>query len=368
MKVFIGPFTGMPHSLAFEQCKQFEIVEESEQADIIIIVGNHPDLTALRSIVRPHHVLVLLEIFHMDHHMSYEYYSTCAKAFFTPLTKKVLVVHTNLSIRNNPMMVFYDHMIDRQKLYCTEYDENLRLNGRVWTYGCTKEMFELRPINKTRFKKFLGLMRVYHPGPADSEPSPRMGYRTIIKKLLSDSGDAFVSDSNASAAFLPHGATPGILDTICSKTRGSWFPVSYVYYDSSVVSVYTETLVHNMHGKASMVTEKSLDPLLRGNFILPFGYTGLIKDILAYGFRLPQWIDYSYDSIEDNEERFAAYLSSLNNLIGIPAETMYQYGLSDYDILKHNREVVYNTPFMYPLLAEKIQACIDVNEANDWQT
>ena len=115
------------------------------------------------------------------------------------------------------------------------------------------------------------------------------------------------------------------------------------------------------------VTEKTFDPLIQGNFILPFGYPGLIKDILSYGFKLPNWIDYSYDSILDDDERFDAYMESLKKLNDYSLQQLFDMATADISILEYNRSIFYSRPYSYPLLADKIKLCIENNEANNWQ-
>jgi hypothetical protein len=116
-----------------------------------------------------------------------------------------------------------------------------------------------------------------------------------------------------------------------------------------------------------MVTEKSFDPLIQGNFVLPFGYPGLIKDILSYGFKLPNWIDYSYDSISDDNDRFYVYMESLKKLNDLPFDHLFNMATNDKAILEHNRSIFYSRPYDYPLLADKIKLCIENNEVNNWQ-
>jgi len=127
-----------------------------------------------------------------------------------------------------------------------------------------------------------------------------------------------------------------------------------------LVSVYTETLVIKGRGVRS-ITEKTFDPLIQGNFILPFGYPGLIKDILSYGFKLPNWIDYSYDTVSDDDSRFDRYIESLKKLNDYSLDELFNMAKNDLNILEHNRSIFYSRPYSYPLLADKIKSCIEYN-------
>jgi nitrate reductase NapAB chaperone NapD len=368
MNIFIGPYIGQQHALMLEMNPGFNIVQDTAQADIIVVMNTEQTKEALESIkemVKPHHVLLVLELFHIDKHHTYDYY-TYIKSIFINITKKIIVMHTNLCLKDQPNLVYYDHLFDRQKLYCTDYDTGIDLNCRVWTYNSTKEMYALHPIKKHPYKKFLALMRIYHShGNAELPLGSRMLYRKRIKGILSIKDESFISDNNSSASFLPYGATSFILPAVCKIFGGIWFPVSHLYYDSSLISVYAESIVNT--DKMRSITEKTFDPLIQGNFILPFGYSGLIKDILDYGFKLPSWIDYSYDTIEDDEERFNGFSDSLQKLIDCPHDVLFQQATNDIGILEHNRSIFFSRPYMYPTLVDKIKSCIEYNEANDWQ-
>ena len=368
MNVFIGTYIGQPHTLIFEINRDFNIVTDPDRADIILVMNTEQTKEALgriKEMVKPHHVLLVLELFHIDRHHTYDYY-TYIKSIFSNITKKIIVIHTNLSIKDQPNLVYYDHLFDRQKLYCTDYNTGIDLNCRVWTINGTKEIYALHPINKHPHKKFLALMRIYHShGNAELPLGSRMLYRKRIKEILSIKNESFISDNNSSASFLPNSATSLILPSVCKIFGGNWFPVSNIYYDSSIISVYTESIVNT--DKMRSITEKTFDPLIQGNFILPFGYSGLIKDILDYGFKLPTWVDYSYDTIQDDEERFAGFTISLQKLIDCSHDVLFQQATNDISILEHNRSIFFSRPYMYPMLVDKIKTCIEYNEATNWQ-
>ena len=361
LNTYFHPNFGIPnHTLFFELNSEFKFVYEAYQADIIIL-GDYC-FSGLEKIVEPHHVLIVPIIFHLDHHHSKESYYNCHNKVLQHITKKVITIHTNMNIVDDCNIIYYDHLFDRQKLYCTDYDRGINLNKRVWTFGCNKEIYNLHPIQKLLFKKFLAPMQVYYINSSDR--ASRMIYREKIKNFLFEKNDSFISN-NSSANFLPNAVNSELLSLICDVKGGYWFPISHLYYDLSLVSVYTETIVLN--SKVRSITEKTFDPLIQGNFILPFGYPGLIKDILSYGFKLPKWIDYSYDEVLDDDKRFDAYMESLKKLNDYSLEQLFDMATSDISILKYNRSIFYSKPYDYPLLVHKIKFCIEYNEANNWK-
>jgi len=354
-------------TLFLELNEKFQIVDKPEDADIIaaaLNIGKDEDWVIIKNMIKPHHVFVLFQIFHIDHFMDMNYTQDNIKKLRSVLpTKKIIIVHTDINQIDRHNAIYYDHMFDRQKLYCTDYDKGISLPGRVWTYGCSKELYSINPIEKKLFKKFLAPMRIYH---WNSTVSPRMMYRKKIKQFLSKQKDSYITDNNTSAAFLPNAVDETVLINITGERGGIWYPISDIYYNTSLINVYTETLVLTSDG-VRLITEKTYDPLIKGNFILPFGYSGLIQDILGYGFKLPTWIDYSYDKIVDDDDRFTAYMESLYKLSECTTKKLFHQAMNDWDILEHNRLVFYSRPYSYPLLADKIKLCIDHNDSNDWK-
>ncbi len=85
--------------------------------------------------------------------------------------------------------------------------------------------------------------------------------------------------------------------------------------------------------------------MIKGHFILPFGYAGIIEDIKSYGFILPDWIDYSYDKIQNNDQRFAKFLKTVKETVEIPLESWHIHYTKSFDIIRHNRQVFFNRPY-----------------------
>ena len=128
-----------------------------------------------------------------------------------------------------------------------------------------------------------------------------------------------------------------------------WWPVNNVYCRSTSVNIYVETLTFN-HNRIRQFTEKTWDPLIKGNFILPFGQHGLIKDLKQiYGFVFPSWIDYSYDIIGNDMLRWFAYLDSVKELLSNTPNDLFLKKIADKEILKHNREIFFKQRYRNPI-------------------
>jgi hypothetical protein len=133
-----------------------------------------------------------------------------------------------------------------------------------------------------------------------------------------------------------------------------WLPAANEIYEDTFISIYVETLIDSFHTR--VITEKTFDPLIKGHFILPFGYCGIIEDIKSYGFRLPIWINYEYDYEVDPEKRFNLFIQEFERLQKIEIQQYYKWFEKDYDLLVHNRNVFFNRPYdlLYPSLVKAL--------------
>jgi hypothetical protein len=369
MKVFLTSSVGVPHSLLFDMSSDWDILIDSNAADAIVIVDSrHPDdYIQLTSVYRPYQVIIVLNLFHMDDHYA-EYTFRHVKDYYKEITSKIVIAHANSVLINNPKFVFFDQWFNQEKLYCTEYNTGVRLDSRLWTYYCNKEIYDLHPIKKTPLKKFLAPMRVYEPSDLSSTnyTNRRMKLRSQIRNLLESFGEvSYISNPGRGNALLPASSTPDVTASVDAVGGGSWYPVSYNYYNSSIVSVYTETITSSNNAVGG-VTEKTFDPLIRGNFILPFAQPGLINELISrYGFKFPTWIDYSYDNIIDDDQRFNAYTESILKLNQYSLDQLFDMALDDISILEYNRSIFFTRP--YDNLYALIKNCIKTNELNNWE-
>jgi hypothetical protein len=130
---------------------------------------------------------------------------------------------------------------------------------------------------------------------------------------------------------------------------GHWWPIANRYYENSFLSIFVETITTNgdwyIQNPWKAISEKTYDPLIKGHFILPFSYTGIIADLKKKGFKFPDWINYEYDNITDNNFRFAGFLEEAKRLIKIPVDKYYEYYEKDKHILEHNRQLFFTLPY-----------------------
>ena len=103
----------------------------------------------------------------------------------------------------------------------------------------------------------------------------------------------------------------------------------------SNLCVFVETYCTSLN-KFSVATEKTYKCIENKIPFLAFGPKNFYKDFKSRGFKLHNYIDYSFDSISENDERFRAFLKEVSRLI---KEDLHFCKLQDYDTLLHNASV-----------------------------
>ena len=276
--------------------------------------------------------LAILNLFHMGDNQDFELNTDMLAKQFSTLTDRVTVVHQNQK-NLNPKHVYYDIMWNLEKAY---FVDNMFQKYPVgtWLWYSTERSYALNEIlsNKINCVNYLSPTRFYK----EYAEEPRMIARRMLLDILKDYQGYYPNESNG--YFLkPEDCNPSIDSVHVNKGSSCWLPAANHYYETSYVSIYVESVTTGE--LAGCITEKTYDPLIKGHFILPFGYSGLVKDIHARGFQLPNWIDYSYDYIADWQTRLDAWLSEAKRICEMESQFLTQCWISDFNIIKHNREL-----------------------------
>lgn len=347
---FINPLMNSHHShfLAFDlEFDNWEPTQDLSTCDVIpvLVPYNHDDIiNQCKFIIENGYkgqTILALDLFHADDQVNdIKRYNDFKKTCKEYLNGKIYVVHTN---KENNEDIFYDFLWNRQKAYFTDYNK-YDLNDRVWTWGTNIKMYGLTKIFKyPDCKKFLTPNRIQHINgqPVDHH---RFMCRKKLALFLQDE-DGFISDPANNIILEPE--QEDIISSLLGGKSGTWYPVSNHLYNSSYISIYIETITmtSSMSFRYKTITEKTWDPLIKGHFILPFGYMGLINDIRSYGFWLPDWIDYSYDSIYDDDVRFNAYLSSIKKVLEKDITFFRNEYEKSLDKLYSNRMLFWTRPY-----------------------
>lgn len=332
------------------ESKNFIHTPDIHEADLIAIHGHdllgqnqiYEKVKKIRDLnLRPEQKLLIMHIFHIDHCFpDKKQFLFARKVLQQEIPNEFAIVHTNFALN---MEIQYDFLFNRQKIYFTDYNR-IDLKERLYVMGSDIKNFELAPIVKqgdkhyNSIRKFLCPNRIYLN--FDHE---RFNYRRKLLEFIKQYPEqGHYSDFSTGQKLDPE-------NTIVNNflNNGGWYPVANHYYQGTFFSLYSETIA----GKANddypyrSITEKTWDPLIKGHFILPFGYQGIIDHIKSYGFKLPDWIDYSYDCIENNDLRFDAYMESARKLMSLEINDLMKLYERDRHILVHNRNLFWELPY-----------------------
>ena len=336
------------HWLPFDlEHEKWTYVDSISDAQIVPIVQHKTDDAIKQELgkLRDDQLLIMLMLFHMNDNQ--DTFEQCEEkaSVFRDHAKHVSIVHSN-AWNNHPDHVYNDIMWNRHKAYYTEYDKH-DLRDRLWSLWATQQQYQYcTPQKHPNAKKFLCLNRIYY----DTLGDPRMKARAMLAEHLRDR-DGFVSDPQRHQIIEPEAMTTNMRYHLLSGA-GTWWPAAHYYYENSYINIYIETLTISTH--ASLISEKTYDAFMNGNYILPFGYAGMIKDILDRGFMLPDWIDYSYDDIPDFNQRFSAFMQEVDRVLKLSISELHEHWLQDKYPLWHNRQHFWIRP--YDELHSKVEA------------
>lgn len=331
------------HIWPFMLENEWEYVDSLEHADVVCftgVFGHDKFLSKLKN----KQIALMLEIFHIDDMFDQTHFDNILKTY-NHNNNKIIIVHKNKCIPDSKHFIYYDCMFNRQKLYFTEHYKIANIPDLVWTMGTNQETYTF-PKNKAapgNCRYMLSPNLVYH-----GLFVPRMRYRQALQDWLSlrYKDKCFINSKENN--FLSNNPTSFVKNKIKEGTGGFWFPVGDDYYRQSFISVYIETITSSYH-KTRCITEKTFDPLIKGNFIIPFAYPGILKDLIEYGFRIPTingFIDYSYDEITDNDVRFSKFLLAIDKIfINHTIESLYEIYHQNLEIIEHNRNLFFTKPY-----------------------
>lgn len=351
--------------------EEWEYVDDIKDADVIPLLHNfNPINGEILKRLTAKQIVLVLAIFHIDERYDREHFLTMLKDY-REVFPNTYVVHKNISAGTGDGLIYYDMMFNRHKLYYHEYHKIERLTNSfpegkrevIWTNGANKEMFNI-PEGKedpSQCKAFLSPGLIYH-----GLFMPRMRYRAGLKDYLRMHYETRGYINSAGNNFLPNNPSEGIKRNIQNPdgNGGYWYPIGDEYYKKTYVSIYVETLCAT-GWDTRCITEKTLDPLIKGNFILPFSYAGFIKDVQRYGFKLPDFIDYSYDDILDNDKRFFGFLFSIDRMFRYTEDFRKAYEENKH-IIEHNRQVFIDRPYdrLYPKIVQEREKIPQYNVAS----
>lgn len=239
--------------------------------------------------------------------------------------------------QGNPQIISNDFMFNRSKAYYSQFPFSPDV-VKWYSYGQLSYIIpEPKEVSQKK-KIFVAPCKTYPDNPRFS----RNQLRDMLKNTYNQLGYLGNIDADPTMFLYPHIEFPwcNSIEEIENQTRPlsySWWgysPPHNEYYRNTFISIYSETIEF---GPDIIVSEKTYDPLIKGHFILPFSNYGFTKWVQELGFKLPEFIDYSYDAIQDNSQRMEAYFAEVNRLLSIPIEQWQEHYNNNIKILRHNQ-------------------------------
>jgi len=303
--------------------------------------------------------------------------------------KKIVHLHTDVSLRNRDhnydSFIYTDFLFNRShvmhfdnKLLESKWDKVDTMTHWWRKPGPSefpKKAFNLTPDDEiiprlTRFmayanngthelteKAFVSPNLSRRKTASEDTPMIRSSVRTDLGKMLYNY-QGYIGDMSQGVTLLADGEDFNDFNILGIHAWG-FSPPHNDYYDSSTLSIYTETLIYNEEHASKCITEKTFTPMCKGHFVLPFGPPGTIDHLkLEYGFEFPHWIDYEYDNLPDVErdyigritaeniltsQRWKSYLSTVDSVCNLGTSRLYRLKKNDFKshkVILHNRSIM----------------------------
>lgn len=210
-----------------------------------------------------------------------------------------------------------DYLWNRTKLAMTQGQTG-------WKHCGDARAYKQLPLNlNRREKKFLSLNR-------------RMSsYRSKLYNYLLKRNDGFLSNVYDGI----------ILKNKYSKVDTATVPPDSTFFDQSYISVQVESQTSGQQGV--FFTEKTYDHLVQGRLVLNFGTNDFYSTLKNQGWKLFQGIDYSFDTITNDEERFQQFINSLDNLLNLSLSDLHDLFLLNLPAIEHNYKMLHTKPYYY---------------------
>ncbi len=306
----------------------YEFAIHSDQpVDILVLTYKELILGQFRSWGN-YQIAIMLDLWHGEE-------GNISKLKRFPLRHNEYII-TCINNVDHPQFICNDFMFNRTKAYYSQFPFS---SGVVkwYSYGQLSYMIPEPKDVEHKKKIFVAPCKTYPENPKES----RSRLRDLLQ-IQTDKGYLGNIDANPDLFLYPHIEFPwcSSIEEIETQTR----PLSYrwwgyspphnEYYRNTFISIYSESI---SFGPDLFITEKTYDPLIKGHFILPFSNHGFVNWLGQVGIQLPSFIDYTYDFIEDDNQRLEAYLAEVDRLLNIPIEQWRIYYNNNIKLLRHNQ-------------------------------
>jgi hypothetical protein len=342
------------HALPFGFDQRFVFTDDKDQTDIVPIIFKYTlDLQEQQfeyfsKLFDHEKPTILLNLFHdseEDGDKKYEYYRK---------NYKNLIITT--TYYNSEDAVFYDFLWNRTKgAYRLGYINLDLLKESIWLLHLDLDIFELDFKKNIEYNILCANRGYYNSMPTMN----RLKYRYLLNENLKDKSNVLLSDPDNGIMLKTSNWKSGY--DLILRQGGRYTPIDPDLYNKSFVSAYVESIavskLENGHCQINRsITEKTWEPLLKGHFILPFSTPGHVKELSKRGFKFPEFIDYSYTDINDDDKRYGEFTKQLESLTKLSSTECQRLYESNEDIIFHNRGLFNYIPYdcLYTKIVEHI--------------
>lgn len=349
MKVFIdkeispllndAPSHAMP--FAFDQRWKFtSIPEEADFVPLLHLYGTEAEAQYKYFIDRFEisKPVVVLALFH-DHEDNDLYRFTES---YVNKYQNVTVLNTAY---NSPYKgaIFYDMLFNRSKGLHGFGDINVsQIKKSSWIRGFDLDIFLLNDISKNIKYNILCPNRAYYNSMVQEK---RLKVRSQLHQLFASKKwrNVKVSNPDLNTVFKTNNWKNSY--NIALRNGGVYAPIADTYYNESFVSVYVESVAMNNENIVKTITEKTWEPLIKGNFILPYAAPGLIDELKRRGFLFPDFINYDYCNYTNDDSRYEAFVKEIQKIQKLNIDDVNRLYNDNKHIIKHNRKLFETLPY-----------------------
>lgn len=328
-----GSYWERKHLLPFEIYSEFQITKDLAQAVIIPVITMYIEDQCKwlkKNFNKNQHWLLIMVHTHVaegsdnPHH-----YRELIDSYVDAVpSHRILLAHTNLTPHSH---ISYNYIWDICKLYYTDYNK-LNLSDRLWSGSASANQYKLTDIPSSKNLEKIWVVPNRYPLSDISEE--RFVWRNKLDKAIDHTTSVYGNPDNKQ--FIP-------AEGLDLDHHMGFIPIANQIYNTTLISAYTESITQTSQTRC--ITEKTYNPLIKGHFILPYGYSGLIQDIRSMGFLLPKWINYDYDRQCHDELRWEQYISEYHRINSIPKDKLEKVYRKNKNILDYNRQLFFKKPY-----------------------
>ena len=293
-------------------------------------------------------IKLFLNISHNWNNQQKTVYSTLSK--ISKITENSYIVSNAYDPNiTDSKILFNDFLFNRTKAYYSQYPFDA--DTELWyNHGQLSFIAPRLQCADNKKKIFVAPNKTYENTNRTITFRPQLV--SLLKQFL-NAGYLGNIDANKDLFLYPHIEFPYInsITELEQQTRPprplgyDWWgycPPHNEYYKNTFISIYGETIEH---GSSLVVTEKTYDPLIKGHFILPFSNCGFVAYLKTLGFKFPNFIDYSYDQVTDDNSRWQLYQQEVIRLLNLNLDVWKQNWNDNLNILKYNQLIFHNKPY-----------------------